>query len=85
MTSLWKAAASASLEAAAVPPTRPSVPGLPREPVDVLVVGAGITGLSAALMLLRAGRSVIVIPGLTRDPLAFATVEEKADPGSRPG
>ena len=61
MMSLWKATASASPDAAAVPPTRPPVSALPREPVDVLVVGAGITGLSAALMLLRAGRSVIVV------------------------
>ena len=62
MTSLWRAAAAASPAAtASALPIRPPGAGLPRERVDVVVVGAGITGLSTALMLLRAGRSVIVV------------------------
>lgn len=40
---------------------RPSVwPDLPAE-ADVVVVGSGFTGLSAALALVRAGRSVVVL------------------------
>ena len=31
---------------------------------DVVVVGAGITGLTAALLLARAGRQVVVLIGL---------------------
>jgi glycine/D-amino acid oxidase-like deaminating enzyme len=34
---------------------------LPEEPVDELVVGAGITGLTTALLLARAGRRVAVV------------------------
>ena len=49
MTSLW-------LDRALVPSTDP----LP-ERVDDLVVGAGLTGLTAALLLARAGRQVAVI------------------------
>ena len=51
MTSLWNSASE-------------SVDGSPFEPgarCDVVVVGAGITGLSTALMLARAGRRVIVV------------------------
>ncbi|MEP6146274.1 MAG: FAD-binding oxidoreductase, partial [Nisaea sp.] len=36
-----------------------SAPPLP-EKADVVIVGAGYTGLSAALVLARAGRSVLV-------------------------
>ena len=44
----------------AAPPTKET----PREPpgsVDVAIVGAGITGLNAALVLARAGRSVVAL------------------------
>lgn len=44
----------------AAPPEDPVATALPRE-VDVLVVGAGYTGLSAALTLARHGRSVLVL------------------------
>lgn len=42
-------------------PLRPATPAaLPRQ-IDVAVIGAGYTGLSAALTLARAGRSVLVL------------------------
>lgn len=50
MTSLW-------LDRA---PSLPSDP-LPDSPVDDIVVGAGITGLTTALLLARAGRRVAVV------------------------
>lgn len=37
------------------------VVALPARPVDVAIVGSGFTGLVAALMLVRAGRSVVVL------------------------
>ena len=42
----------------AAPPTR-AVPHPPSKRADVAIVGAGITGLNAALELARAGRSVV--------------------------
>ncbi len=43
-------------------PLEPDAAGGPLpSPVDVLIVGAGYTGLSAALVLARAGRSVLVL------------------------
>lgn len=43
-------------------PIRPTVPAAePRGPVDTLIVGAGLTGLSTALMLARAGQRVLVV------------------------
>jgi glycine/D-amino acid oxidase-like deaminating enzyme/nitrite reductase/ring-hydroxylating ferredoxin subunit len=39
----------------------PGSPGLPREPVDVVVVGAGITGLTTARLLVDEGLSVAVL------------------------
>ncbi|MET0780120.1 MAG: FAD-dependent oxidoreductase [Microbacterium sp.] len=51
MTSLWRA------DGAAVAGT----PFEPGQPHDVIVVGAGITGLSTALMLVRAGLDVAVL------------------------
>ena len=44
----------------AAPPTLP-VQALPRQPVDVAVVGAGITGLTTALLLRQRGLSVAVL------------------------
>jgi G3E family GTPase len=77
MTSLWKATAAASPGADASVTTRSPLAGLPREPVDVVVVGAGITGLSTALMLLRAGRSVIVVEASgVADPAPVVAIGE---------
>ena len=42
------------------PPTSPPLTDLPAE-VDVLVIGAGLTGLTAARTLARGGRSVLVL------------------------
>src|SRR3954471_17233533 len=50
MTSLW-------LDHAQTVPSDP----LPEGPVDDLVVGAGITGLTTALLLARSGRHVAVV------------------------
>lgn len=44
----------------AAPPTLPAQP-LPRQAVDVAVVGAGITGLTTALLLRQRGLSVAVV------------------------
>jgi glycine/D-amino acid oxidase-like deaminating enzyme len=44
----------------AAPPT-PEAPRKPPSRVDVAIVGAGITGLNAALVLARAGRSVVAL------------------------
>lgn len=41
-------------------PRRPSAAALPKQ-ADVVIVGSGFTGLSAALTLLRAGRSAVVV------------------------
>src|SRR5260370_12317026 len=44
----------------AAPPTK-DIPRAPPGRVDVAIVGAGITGLNAALVLARAGRSVVAL------------------------
>ncbi len=55
------------------PPTQPVEPGTPgpEETFDAVVVGAGITGLTTALALVRAGRSVLVVEA--RHPGAVTT------------
>nr|WP_264481191.1 FAD-dependent oxidoreductase [Bordetella pertussis] len=50
--SLWAATAPAA-------PALPSLDG--RHAADVLIIGAGFTGLSAAIRLCREGRRVIVL------------------------
>lgn len=57
MTSGWKTTPYWWDDAPVMPLT---VPDLPRNP-DVIVVGAGYAGLAAALTLVRAGRSVLVL------------------------
>src|SRR5687768_1076036 len=60
MTSIWRAAAPASpADGTSESSFTPS--DLRRDRFDVAVVGAGITGLSTALMLAQAGRSVVVV------------------------
>lgn len=44
-------------------PTTPPESALPKE-VDVVVIGAGLTGLSAAMTLARRGKSVLVLDAL---------------------
>ncbi|WP_082571145.1 FAD-dependent oxidoreductase [Agromyces sp. Root1464] len=51
---------------------------LPAEQVDVAVIGAGITGLSTALMLQRAGRSVVVVEASEVGALASGANTGKA-------
>lgn len=43
------------------PPDRGTAPDLGDEPVDVVVVGAGITGMTTALLLARSGKRVVVV------------------------
>ena len=69
MTSIWKATATGEFEGRPlVLPERGAAPG---DRYDVVVVGAGITGLTTALELQRAGRSVAVVEA--RDVAALAT------------
>lgn len=61
MTSIWRAAAPASSTDDGTPEARFTPSDLHRDRFDVAVIGAGITGLSTAVMLARAGRSVVVV------------------------
>ena len=51
---------------------------LPGRPVDVAVIGAGVTGLSTALMLQRAGRSVAIVEASEVGALASGANTGKA-------
>ncbi|MFD4422308.1 FAD-dependent oxidoreductase [Agromyces sp. NPDC058484] len=71
MTSLWRDAAAVAANGRPAPNARVEGPVSPGERFDVAVVGAGITGLSTALMLVDAGMRVAVIEG--RDVGALAS------------
>lgn len=71
MSSYWKAGATLPVDEAMRSP-------LPEAPVDVAVIGAGITGLSTALMLQRAGRSVAVVEATEVAALASGANTGKA-------
>jgi glycine/D-amino acid oxidase-like deaminating enzyme/nitrite reductase/ring-hydroxylating ferredoxin subunit len=61
MTSLWRDAATPGDDDEEMPSSRYEAAALPPGPFDVAVVGAGITGLATALMLVRGGLSVVVL------------------------
>ena len=61
MTSLWRTGDAPEDPALAWPTLRDPGAGLPLERFDVAVVGAGITGLATALMLVRGGLEVVVV------------------------
>ena len=61
MSSLWRAGEAPEDPALAWPTLRDPAAGLPPERFDVAIVGAGITGLATALMLVRGGLEVIVV------------------------
>lgn len=71
MTSYWRAGAPAPVENGALAT-------LPRSTVDVAVIGAGVTGLSTALMLQRAGRSVVIVEATEVAALASGANTGKA-------
>ncbi len=52
---------SRSLWSATAEPAPPTTPLASRQSADVVIIGAGFTGLSAALHLAEAGKSVIVV------------------------
>lgn len=54
MTSLW-------FDDRTAPTTPPAPPAIDVDSVDVVVVGAGITGLTTAVLLARAGKRVVVV------------------------
>lgn len=61
MTSLWRDAAAIDAEGRPTPTARYEGAVSPGERFDVAVVGAGITGLSTALMLVDAGMRVVLL------------------------
>ncbi|PWC03701.1 FAD-dependent oxidoreductase [Agromyces badenianii] len=76
MNSFWTAAASVSADQEPIIEAGERV--VPAGPVDVAIVGAGITGLSTALMLQRAGRSVVVVEATKVAALATGANTGKA-------
>ena len=60
------AAAAAALPEGAQAAHEPLVKGQQRDPVDIVVVGAGISGLVAAREIVREGRSVVVLEARPR-------------------
>ncbi|WP_448002592.1 FAD-dependent oxidoreductase [Agromyces bauzanensis] len=71
MTSLWRDAAAQGEDAEEMPSSRYEAATLPTGRFDVAVVGAGITGLATALMLVRGGLEVVVVEA--NDVAALAT------------
>ncbi|WP_448808393.1 FAD-dependent oxidoreductase [Agromyces bauzanensis] len=71
MTSLWRDTAAPADEAQEMPTARYEAPAMPTRGFDVAVVGAGITGLATALMLVRGGLEVVVVEA--HDVAALAT------------
>ncbi|MCT9818899.1 FAD-dependent oxidoreductase [Microbacterium sp. W1N] len=61
MQPLWKMDTGTGMDTGTDTGTTPTAPALPAGRPDVVVVGAGITGLTTALLLTRAGRRVAVI------------------------
>ena len=49
-----------------VPTTRDNISKMPGTPLDVIIIGAGLTGLSLARLLLDNGQSVMVLEARDR-------------------